>query len=63
MRVDARNAEGDRFDTDGEMRVLVVSPGNAPHAPPVEASAPFVIRLKDRVWSWFHHPRTENATN
>lgn len=55
VRVDAHNAEGDRFDTDGEMRVLVLSPANAPHAAPAEPPAPLAVRIKDRIWSWFHH--------
>ena len=54
LRVDARNAEGDRFDTDGEMRVLVLSPANTPHGAPIEASPPFAVRVKDRIWAWFH---------
>jgi hypothetical protein len=54
VRVDSHNAEGDRFDTDGEMRVLVLSPGNAPCAAAPEPPAPLAVRLKDRVWSWFH---------
>lgn len=54
VRVDAHNAEGDRFDTDGETRVLVLSPGNAPHAAPTEAPLPFAVRIKDRIWAWFH---------
>jgi hypothetical protein len=55
LRVDARNAEGDRFDTDGEMRVLVLSPGNAVHAAPVDAPVSWAVQVKDRIWSWFHH--------
>ena len=54
LRFEAHNAEGDRFDTDGELRVLVLSPGNAPHAPPVEPPTSWAVRLKDELWSWFH---------
>lgn len=54
LRVDAHNAEGDRFDTDGEMRVLVLSPGNAPVDPAPEPSLPAAVQLKDRLWSWVH---------
>ena len=54
LRVDARNAEGDRFDTDGELRVLVISPGNAPHAPPVEPPVSWAVSVKDRFWAWSH---------
>ena len=55
VRVSDHNAEGDRFDTDGEMRVLVLSPGNVPRPMPVEPAAPFAVQVKDRIWSWFHH--------
>jgi hypothetical protein len=54
LRVDAQNAEGDRYDTDGEMRVLVLSPGNAAHAAPVDAPVTWPVQVKDRIWSWFH---------
>ena len=54
LRVDAHNAEGDRFDTDGEMRVVVISPGNTPTIAAPEPSVPIALRVKDRVWSWFH---------
>ena len=57
VRIDAHNADGDRFDTDGEMRVLVLSPGNTPHSPPQEPELPVAVRVKDKVWSWFHHGR------
>jgi hypothetical protein len=56
LRVAAHNAEGDRFDTDGEMRVLVLSPANTPHSAPTESPSPLTVRIKDRVWTWFHHP-------
>jgi len=54
LRFDAHNAEGDRYDTDGELRVLVLSPGNAPHPAPVEPQASWAVRLKDRLWTWMH---------
>ena len=54
LRVDARNAEGDRFDTDGELRVLVLSPGNAAHAAPVEPAVPWAVNIKDCFWAWSH---------
>lgn len=54
LRFDAHNAEGDRFDTDGELRVLVLSPENAPHEAPNEPPPSWAVRLKDRIWSWFH---------
>lgn len=54
LRIDARNAEGDRFDTDGEMRVLVLSAANVVRPAPTELPDPFAVRVKDRIWSWFH---------
>lgn len=54
IRVDAHNADGDRFDTDGEMQVLVIPSGNAPHAAPEEPAAPVLVRLKDAIFRWVH---------
>lgn len=53
VRADAHNAEGDRFETDGELRVLVISPGNALHAPPADPGVPPLVALKDRLWRRF----------
>lgn len=55
LRVDARNADGDRFDTDGELRVVVLAPGNVPTDPLPEPPLPLLVRWKDRVWAWGHH--------
>jgi hypothetical protein len=57
VRVNARNAEGDRYDTDGELRVVVVPRANVPHPAPVDPGVPPLVALKDRLWSWQHHPR------
>jgi LssY C-terminus len=57
MRLDAHNAEGDRYDTDGELRVVVISPGNLHHAPPTDAGVPSLVAMKDRLWQWGHHFR------
>jgi hypothetical protein len=54
LRVDDHNAEGDRFDTDGELRVMVVSPGNALHPRPADPGVPWLVALKDRLWGWGH---------
>ena len=54
VRVDAHNAEGDRFDTDGEMRVVVMSPGNVATIAAPEPPVPIAVRAKDHVRSWFH---------
>lgn len=53
-RVNAHNAEGDRFDTDGELAVGVISPGNVPHGQLIVLPDPLLVRLKNRVWEWFH---------
>jgi hypothetical protein len=53
-RADAHNASGDRFDTDGELDVGVISPANAVHGPPIVLSDPLLIRLKNEVWAWVH---------
>lgn len=54
LRVDAHNAEGDRIDTDGEMLVVVLSPGNAPHSPPALEPDPWLVALKQRFWAAMH---------
>jgi hypothetical protein len=53
-RVDTRNAEGDRFDTDGELDVAVISPGNASHGPPTVLPDPRLVTWKNSVWAWTH---------
>ena len=54
IRVNARNAEGDRYDTDGEMQALVLAPDDAIHPPPQPPADPPLVAFKDRVWSWAH---------
>ncbi|MDQ2889710.1 MAG: LssY C-terminal domain-containing protein [Gemmatimonadota bacterium] len=54
IRVESHNAEGDRFDTDGEMAVVVLSTGNAPAAHTDTLPAPAPVVLKDRFWRWAH---------
>jgi hypothetical protein len=53
--IDARNAEGDRFDTDGELDVGVISPGNAAHGPPAILPDPRVIQWKNSLWRAISH--------
>jgi hypothetical protein len=53
-RIDARNAEGDRFDTDGELDAGVISPGNATQGPPTILSDPPLVRLKNTLFEWSH---------
>jgi hypothetical protein len=55
LRVDAHNAEGDRFDTDGELQVLVISPANALVSAAAELPDPPIVQAKDRLWRWGHH--------
>jgi hypothetical protein len=52
-RVDAHNASGDRFNTDGELDVGVIPEANATTGPPVVLPDPLLIRWKNAVWSWF----------
>lgn len=54
VRVSAHNAEGDRFDTDGELYVVVLSPGSVPVRHTDTLSELPVIALKNRVFSWSH---------
>jgi LssY-like putative type I secretion system component LssY len=54
VRVDARNAEGDRFDTDGELTVLVIPVGNLPHAVPKLEPDPLLVRMKTSFWERWH---------
>ena len=51
-RIYAHNAEGDRFDTDGEMDVAVVPLQNARVAAPRVLPPPTAIAVTDRVWRW-----------
>ena len=54
FRIDAHNAEGDRFDTDGELLVLVFSPGAGPSGPLRVEPDPWRIAFKERVARWLH---------
>ncbi len=49
--LNGRNGEGDRYYTDGEIRVAVlVTGGRRRDAPPVEQSSPGLVALKDALW-------------
>ena len=51
--LNGRNGGGDRYYTDGELTVGVISPHNAPvEIPPVPADNPAVVVAKNRFWSW-----------
>ncbi len=55
VRVDAHNAEGDRYDTDGELTVVTLPPNNVPVArAPALAPDPPLVALKERWWARFH---------
>jgi LssY-like putative type I secretion system component LssY len=54
LRVRARNAEGDRFDTDGEMLVIVLTPPNTTHPPPELTPDPWRVAVKQRCWALAH---------
>ena len=58
IRVNAHNAEGDRFDTDGELRVIVLAPSGEKRPAPVDPGVPRLVALKDQLWAWAHHVRT-----
>ena len=49
----ARNGEGDRYHTDGEVTIGVIGEGAAESvAPPATRENPPVIDLKNRAWRW-----------
>ena len=53
-RIDARNAEGDRFDTDGDLYVGVISPDNAPRVAPIVLNDPMLVRWNSTLFEWSH---------
>jgi hypothetical protein len=53
-RIDARNAEGDRFNTDGDLYVGVISPGNAPRAAPIVLNDPMLVQWNSALFEWSH---------
>jgi hypothetical protein len=54
IRVESHNAEGDRFDTDGEIDVVVLPPGGAPVTHADTLPEPPAVAAKDRLWRWVH---------
>jgi hypothetical protein len=51
--LNGRNGGGDRYFTDGEMDVGVLSPENTRQAhPPARPENPPAVKLKNRLWSW-----------
>jgi hypothetical protein len=56
--INGRNGEGDRYYTDGEIRVAVLSAGAAPvSAPPEQLANPPLVEMKNGAWksvsAWF----------
>ncbi len=54
IRVESHNAGGDRFDTDGEMDVVILSPGNEATSHTDTLPEPPAVMAKDRFWRWIH---------
>ena len=51
--LNGRNAEGDRYFTDGEVTIGVLVKDNVPLAQPVvKLPNPMVVTLKNQFWSW-----------
>ncbi len=56
--ISARNGGGDRYYTDGEVTIGVLSPQNtAQTSPPVALPSPGPVKLKNRLWSWVRNLR------
>ena len=53
LTLNGRNGGGDRYFTDGEMAVGVISLSNVRHAAPTELANPPAVDIKNQVWSWF----------
>lgn len=50
--MNGRNGGGDRYETDGEIHLAVLSPGAAPlSGPPKVEPAPALVALKDQLWA------------
>jgi hypothetical protein len=54
VRVESHNAEGDRFDTDGEIDVVVLPLGNSPVTHTDTLPEPSAVATKDQFWRWAH---------
>ena len=53
LTLQGRNGGGDRYFTDGEMDVGVLSPNNArQHLAPAALPNPLAVDLKNKIWSW-----------
>lgn len=54
IRVMAHNAGGDRFDTDGEIHVVILARSATPSTHTDTLAEPPIVAAKNRVWNWFH---------
>ncbi|MEO7216993.1 MAG: LssY C-terminal domain-containing protein [Gemmatimonadaceae bacterium] len=54
IRVMAHNAGGDRFDTDGEIHVVILAPRGTPSTHTDTLAEPPIVATKNRIWNWFH---------
>lgn len=54
IRVVSHNGGGDRFDTDGELDVVILSAGGASSTRVDTLPEPSIVATKDRIWNWFH---------
>jgi hypothetical protein len=66
LTVDGHNGGGDRYYTDGELDIGVISPGNvAQSEPPTELANPPAVVAKNRIWKWFRPllKQTESSDN
>jgi hypothetical protein len=53
--LNGRNAEGDRYFTDGEVTIGVLVKDNVPLTQPVvQLPNPTAVNLKNQFWSWLH---------
>lgn len=51
--VDGRNGGGDRYFTDGELAVAILTPEGSPRgAPPETLPSPTPVMIKNYLWSW-----------
>jgi hypothetical protein len=49
--INGRNGEGDRYSTDGEIHIAVLSPGTAPvNGAPRQMPSPPIVEMKNGAW-------------
>lgn len=53
LTLNGRNGGGDRYFTDGEITIGMISPNNVPsEIPPIVEPNPVAVEAKNRIWSW-----------